>query len=303
MIKLTDGDKFEDMRSLNQNLTFVETEREFEKRNVKFGKSQMRTLGIADSGEQFTNLALLLSDQCAHTIKVAVFNGITKGEFKTRKEFGGSVLQQLRDCYDFISLNNNLPATFSGLDRIEHYDYPDAAIREALLNAIIHRDYAFSGSIIINIFDDRIEFISIGGLVPGISKNDIMLGVSQTRNDKLADIFYRLKHVEAFGTGIQKIMTMYENEARKPEIIVSDGAVVAVLPNINYSLSSSKNGAVKSQYAQILAFITENNEVTAKNVEKILDIKPSRAYTVLKEMIVGGIITKRGKRYMSNYTP
>ena len=296
MIKLTDGDKFESMRSLEQQLTFTATEREFEKRNVEFGESQLRTLGIIDDSKQFTNLALLLSDQCAHTIKVAVFQGKTKSEFKTRKEFSGSVLQQLHDCYDFINLNNNLPATFSGLDRIERHDYHDAAIREALLNAIVHRDYAFSGSIIVNIFDDRIEFVSIGGLVAGISKQDIMLGVSQARNEKLANVFYRLKHVEAFGTGIQKIMVLHENEPKHPEIIVSDGAFVITLPNRNYN---EKHGRpkLKKQHQQVLGFIEHKGIITKDDVEKLLNVKQTRAYIVLKEMVDQELIIPNGEGY------
>ena len=105
------------MRSLEQNFTFDEAKREFKKRDVKFGDSQMKTLGIKGNDNLYTNLGLLLSDQCAHTIKVAVFTGTEKGEFKTRKEISGSLLNQLHECYNFISLNNNLQATFAGLDR------------------------------------------------------------------------------------------------------------------------------------------------------------------------------------------
>ncbi len=75
------------------------------------------------------------------------------------------------------------------------------------LNSIVHRDYSFSGSILINIFDDRIEFVSIGGLVKGISLSDITLGVSQPRNEKLAAVFYRLGLIEAYGNGIIRLWT------------------------------------------------------------------------------------------------
>ena len=301
LIKLTDGDKFEDMRSLVQNLTFVEAEREFANRHVEFGRSQMKTLGLIDGAEQYTNLALLLSDQCTHTIKIAVFQGNNKTEFKNRKEFGGSVLKQLHDSYDFISLNNNLPATFSGLDRIENYDYPDDALREALLNAIIHRDYAFSGSIIVNIFDDRIEFVSLGGLVEGITKEDIMLGVSQTRNEKLADVFYRLKHVEAFGTGIQKILTLYDNQERKPNFIISTGTVVTELPNTNYLRTLRANRhPTRMQHSRIIDYIEENGSITKPEVEMLLGVKRSRSYTIIKEMIDLSLIVQSGDKYLKN---
>jgi len=299
MIKITDGDKYENLRSMEQNLTFDEAKREFEKRDVKFGNSQMKTLGIKGNDDLYTNLGVLLSDQCTHTVKVAVFTGTEKGEFKTRKELSGSLLNQLHECYDFISLNNNLQATFSGLDRIEKYDYPEEAIREALLNAIIHRDYAFSGSIIINIYDDRMEFVSLGGLVAGLSQNDIMLGVSQPRNEKLANVFYRLKHIEAYGTGIKKIMNTYKDEPKQPEIEVSSGAFVITIPNRNFAGGDTSKSKLKQQHKQILEFINKNSTITKSDVEKLLDVKQTRAYGVLKEMLELKLIAPNGAGYIN----
>ena len=84
-------------------------------------------------------------------------------------------------------------------------DYPPEAIREALFNAIVHRDYSFSGATLISIFEDRIEFVTIGGLVKGITLDDVKLGIPVLRNQHLANIFYRLRLIEAYGTGILKI--------------------------------------------------------------------------------------------------
>ena len=103
-------------------------------------------------------------------------------------------------------MNNGLHSTFEGLRRIDNLDYPEAALREALLNAVVHRDYDYSGSIIINIYDDRMEFISLGGLVKGLTLQDIQGGASQPRNMVIANIFYRLDLIKSYGTGIQKIM-------------------------------------------------------------------------------------------------
>lgn len=180
MIVQTDGTSYENIRSFNQDLEFSYVKSFFEKQNVKFVNSNMRTLGIINNDGLFTNLGLLVSDECQHIIKVAVFENETKNEFIDRKEFGGSVLKQLTDAYDYIKLNNKKHSTYEGLNRIDTTQYDDLVLREALLNSIIHRDYSFSGSIIINIHTDRIEFVSIGGLVPGISVDDIMVGISQT---------------------------------------------------------------------------------------------------------------------------
>ena len=108
MIKETDGDRFEEMRSLEQELTFEATAKEFGRRNVGFGPQQMQTLKILNNDGIYTNLGLLLSEQCVHTIKVAVFQGTDQNIFKDRHEFTGSLLQQLNEVYDFIDFRNQI---------------------------------------------------------------------------------------------------------------------------------------------------------------------------------------------------
>ena len=287
------GGKFESARSLVQELTFGAAEEEFTRRNVALGESQMRTLGIIGADGLFTNLGLLLSDQCVHTVKFAVFNGTKKGDFKTRKEVEGSVLKQMNSAFDFLNLANNLAATFSGLDRIEQYDYPEEAVREAMLNAIIHREYAFSGSIIVNLYDDRLEFVSLGGLMPGLSAEDLFIGISQPRNEKLANIFYRLKHIEAYGTGLRRIMQYYEDLDVKPEITATHGAFLLTLPNMNYAMPLRVNKQRKPQHKAVLSYMQDNPYITNKNVQEILSVKQTRAYTVIRDMVREGLIVKR----------
>jgi ATP-dependent DNA helicase RecG len=294
MIKLADGDKFETARSLVQDLTFREAAEEFERCGVVFGDNQMRTLGIIGADGLYSNLGLLLSDQCAHTVKFAVFNGTKKGEFRTRKEIEGSLFKQMRSAFDFLNLSNNLAAAVSGLDRVEQYDYPEIAVREAMLNALIHRDYGFSGSIIVNIYDDRIEFVSLGGLMPGLRAEDLFVGVSQPRNEKLANVFYRLKHIEAYGTGLRLIMQFYEDFKVKPEIIATNGAFSLTLPNMNLARPLRKAAQLKPQHKAILGYLQENPFITNEIVQEVLSVKQTRAYTIIREMVNGGLIVKRG---------
>ena len=185
MIKVSDGDSFEEMRSLEQELTFLQAEQAFQKYHVPFSEEKYNALGIRSVADNlYTNLALILSDQCTHTIKVAVFNNGENTEFRDSREFGGSVFKQLDDTFAYLNLCNKTTATIKQLERVESVDYPEEALREALLNAIVHRDYGFSGSIIINVNDDKMEFISMGGLVMGLSTEDIRSGISQPRNKK-----------------------------------------------------------------------------------------------------------------------
>lgn len=293
MIKESDGDRYEALRCTNQQLTFDYAENEFRKVGIEFGANQKKTLKIVNDDDMFTNLAELLSDQCIHTIKAAVFDGTEKVNFNDRAEFDGSVLKQVNDVYDYINKYNRTRSEFKDIHRIDMRDYPTPAIREALLNAVVHRDYAFSGSILISIFDDRVEIVSIGGLVKGISYDDMMVGVSIQRNEKLANIFYRLNLIESFGTGIQKIMRCYKEFPIKPDITVSDNAFKIVLPNYNYHANNYLN--VPNSYSDlIMTYLLENEFVTRKEAEKILGVSQASAARILKKLVDSGELCKIG---------
>ena len=176
MIKETDGDSFEGMRSINQALTFEAAEKEFALRKISFGQPQMQTLKLVSADGLYTNLGLLLSDQCMHTTKLAVFEGTDQNEFKDRREFSGSLLKQLNEVYEYIDFRNQNHATFNGLLRIDHRDYPEVALREALLNSLVHRDYSYRASTLISLYRDRMEFVTLGGLLAGLELNEILSG-------------------------------------------------------------------------------------------------------------------------------
>ncbi len=234
MIKESDGDSFEENRSLEQNLTFEAAQRAFKFYGVEFNPEKYRALGITQKkGGVYTNLALLFSDQCAHTIKIAVFRDEACTEFRDSKEFGGSIFKQFEDAANYLALCNKTSSVIKGMVRTDKSDYPKEAVREALLNAIVHRDYGFSGSVIINVTDHKTEFVDIGGLPPGLSVEDIRSGISQPRNKNLAEAFHRLRLIESYGTGIRRIFNLYADCAEQPQIFVTRNTFKIVLPNMN----------------------------------------------------------------------
>lgn len=271
MIKESDGDIYEEMRTMEQNLTFDEAEKAFARYGVEFSEDKYIALGLRNlHDDQYTNLALLLSDQCQHTTKVAVFGDTSNLTFKDAKEFGGSIFKQLDDTYSYLSLCNRTAAVFKGLERIEKSDYPEEALREALLNALVHRDYSFSGSIIINVNDAGMEFISIGGLLPGLSAEDIRSGISQPRNRKLAEIFHRLRLIESYGTGIRRIFSLYKDSPVQPQIQVTHNTFKLILPNMNAAESLSQTDVseptssvtVTPQMKVVLDYLAEYGAIT-----------------------------------------
>lgn len=291
MISETDGDSYEKLRSLEQNLTFAAAKAEFARRNVQFGVSQMATLGLTKADMIYTNLALLLSEQCLHTIKTAVFKDTTQQIFQDRREFGGSLFTQINDVYSYLDLNNKTAATFDKLLRIDKRDYPESALREALLNAAIHREYAVSGSILIKIFSDRIEFVSPGGLIRGIEMADIMSGYSACRNADLAAVFYRLQLIEAYGTGILKIFEAYKTSLAQPKIEVTPNVFKMILPNLNAAPALNKK---LTQQEIIRQFVLEHGSISRKQAEQLLDISQTSAGTLLCQMLEQGELTREG---------
>lgn len=304
MIKETDGDSFENNRSLIQELSFTYLKKEFASRKIDFGMVQQKNIGIMTSDGIYTNLGLLLSDQCKHSVKLAVFQGTDKLVFKDRKEFSGSLLKQLEDTYRAIDFYNETKATFQGLIRNDERDYPTEAIRETLLNAIVHRDYSFSGSTFVNVYTDKIEFISLGGLVSGLSLEAVMLGASQPRNEKLAALFYRMRLIEAYGTGIGKIMSSYSKFTKKPVFENVDGAFRVVLPNRNYeSVSVAKSSsATQPAYQMIEAYLSQQKSATRKELETLLNLGTTRTSTLLKEMMELGTVVKIGSGKLTKYS-
>lgn len=300
MICQSDGVVYDKARSINQDLTFVYAERYFNNRNIAFQKENKRTLGLIDADGYYTNAALLLSDQCEHSIKCAVFEDEGKTRFKTRKEFLGSVLKQLEDAYEYISLQNNVHADFAGLERIESFDYPEYALREALLNTIVHRDYNYSGSTIINIFSNRIEFVSIGGLVKGITLADIMRGVSQSRNMVLANIFYRLKLIESYGTGIQRILESYKDKIQ-PEFLPETASFVTVLPNIHVAYENFGDIDEVTQESRVLELFRNKKEITRRDVEALLGCSSFPARKILNSLLSQNKISVIGNAKATKY--
>ena len=303
MIKETDGDTYEDVRSLHQDLTFTYAKDIFNRCGLDLELPQMQTLGIVSSDGVFTNLGLLLSDQCPHIIKAATFSGTDQEQFQDRREFTGSLLKQVDDAYAFLDMRNDTSATFEGVHRVDHRAYPPAALREALLNAIVHRDYAYSASTLISVYSDRIEIVSVGGLIPGFHLNDVTSGLSICRNPKLANVFYRLSLIEAYGTGLKKILAAYHPMEAGQLFQVTEKVFKVTLPRLNSGRSSEPNSPAVPQTAEekILEYFSTKEIIARQEVEQITKTSSSTAARILKRMVQNGVLIRIGEGKNTRY--
>lgn len=294
MIMESDGTNFETARSLQQELTFHEATAIFEKQGLKLGTEQQRTLGFLTVDGYYTNLGLLFSDQCEHSIKCARYLGNDKLDFQDRKEFKGSILTQVEEVFEYLTLYNAKSAHFEGLQRVEQESFPSYALREALINAVTHRDYSFSGSILIHLFQDRLEIISLGGLVKGLTIEDIELGVSQSRNPKLANVLYRLKWIESYGTGLQRMKESYKQSHEQPFWTVGPNAFVVTLPKQTIATTLT-------EYAELDDWLKEHPEFTTKELEVYLNKSKGTVRKIVVDLLEKGQIIRLGNGPSTRY--
>lgn len=284
---------FETDISSNQKLSFEYAKKKFEDNDTTFNKSKYKTLKLI-TRNKFNNLALLISDQNHYTIKCAIFDGKNKTIFKDRKEFTGSCIKQIDEAFEYLNLINRISSTINGLVRIDKKDYPDFSLREALLNSIIHRSYYFNGSVLLSIFDDRIEINTIGGLLNTLTLKDIYSGVSESRNPNLAEIFHRLHYVENYGTGIERIINEYADNDVKPLIELSENVFKLTLPNKNYKEQKQFVNKKISKEEQIIEYLKEKHEINRDVIEDLLNLSKSGARKVINKMIEQNLLIQKG---------
>ena len=155
--------------------------------------------------------ALLTSDYFSFSkTQCAVFKGTDRAVFLDKREFTGPIYTQIEEAVDFVLRNIRLGATIDGLVRKEKYELPPEAIREMIINAHCHRNLLDESCIQVAVYDDRLEVTSPGGLYNGLTYEEVMNGHSKIRNKGIANIFSQMGLVEAWGSGIKRILNAAE---------------------------------------------------------------------------------------------
>ncbi len=321
MILESDGAAYEERRCANQDLTFTRAAEEFRKAEIEFGPAQQRTLGLTTSEGRYTNLALLLSDQNPFSIRCAVFNDTRGLEFQSRKEFDGSLLAQIDSVLDYLDLTNRTCNKYEGARRIDRRDYPLQALREAILNSVVHRDYDCDGPVLIRVYLDRMEIVSLGGLVRGITMEDLGYGVSVSRNPKLAQVLYRLRLVEGYGLGIQTIYAVYSGHHTEPVFDAAPNTFVAILPNLNYGLPTTRYASIGAKTRKppvkvetaiavpgcvgredaLLSLASSTDSFTRSQASQLLATGRDATLAVLNKMVREGKLVKTGSTKAVRY--
>ena len=289
---------FETSVSANQQLTFNYIKKSFEEINVDINNDNIkRNLYLVNNEDKYTNLALLLSDQNPFSIKVATYESNNKTNFLDRKEFDGSLLEIYDKTLEYLKLNS---ATYGLIDKSIREDieeYPEFVLREIILNSLIHRDYSTITSNIINVFkNESIEFISYGSLYGNITIEDILAGLSTSRNPHLQSIFMRLKRVEAIGSGIRRVNSYYKNKNLEFGIKALPSSFVVKLPRITIN-----NKYVEDENKLIIEYLNKYGVISRKQAEQIIGKEKTTTATILNKMLENNLIEKIGNGPATKY--
>lgn len=291
---------FETSISGNQNLTFNYISKSFLENNIDLNKSNIKENLHITSNKKYTNLGLLFSDQNPFSFKLAVYQSREKENFLDRKEFNGSILEIYDNLIEFLKLNTATYGLISSSIRKDIEEYPEFILREIVLNSIIHRDYSTLTSNIINLYkDDGIELISYGSLYGNITIDDILAGLSTSRNPYLQAIFMRIKRVEAIGSGLRRVNSYYEKLGLNFEIKALPSTFIVTLPRITLNAQNIQN--TDTDIDLIIKYIEKNGSITRKIAETLIKKEKTTTSTLLNKLVDDNILIKIGNGPSTRY--
>lgn len=289
---------FEEMPSPIQDLSFYFAAEYFASHGLNLGDNEMRTLGLIHEGV-FSNLGRIISDQCPTFVKVATFADDKRNAFLERKEFSGSILKQLEEAYAFISDRNRFKTSYDGLQRIDYLDYPEIALREALVNAVAHREYSLSGPTLVSIMPSHIEVTSLGGLPRGIVFEDLQANISMPRNKRFTSLLYRLEIIEAWGTGIGRMREAYESALNGISLSTTPNTFTVRLANRN--AESDKSDDAFSEEEDVIIQAIKNGAKTRRDIQEEVGFSQTKTLQILESLIARQVILREGNTRSVRY--
>lgn len=277
--------------------------------------SDYESFGIVDENGNLTNAGALIADESPikHSrLFCTRWNGLDKApgiiDAIDDKEYSGGLINLLQSGMDFVINNSKKSWKKTATGRIEMPDYPERAVLEGIVNALIHRNYLEIGSEVhIDMFDDRIEIYSPGGMYDGtkVQDRDLMKVPSRRRNPVIADIFNRLKYMDRRGSGFKKIISDYKVQSQyvddmEPEFNSDNDSFLLVLKNLNYYKKQTKKTSDKKQAKKtsdkkqvrkttmnkekIREYLKKNGEAKTSDIAEVLNLSVSRTRAILAEM-------------------
>lgn len=290
---------YEDLPSREQELSFKVLEHAFKQRLKieKINTDILKTLGLYSEKKGYNLAADLVADTNSFIIMDIVKFGRNINEMMERVQIEHvsilsayqQAIEMYRRYYQYELIDG---AVRKKLERI-----PEDAFREAVANALVHRDWSLRTAIRVEMHDEYIQVASPGGLPSGISREEYINGqVSILRNEKIGSLFNRLGLIERFGTGIRRIRLLYSQAGRKPDFEVSQNVITVVLP-----LMVEKIEGLSAAASELLQALPANTALSRKEIETLGGFDKSKTLRLLDELLSGNCVQRSGKGRGTRY--
>lgn len=265
--------------------------------NVELNDDIFKTLGLVDKNGNYNNAAAILADENNFSGIDIIRFGNNINEIMDRGTLEGkSIFEQYNFAFDYYN-KNYVYELIDGPERKVIHKIPENAFREALANALIHRTWDDTPNIRISMLKDRITITSPGGLLSSVSKEEYLNGqVSKLRNPIIAHIFFRLKMIEMFGTGILRIKDLYKDLPVQPDFKIYDNSITVELPTIDSKLSVSKDEQI------ILDYLNKGLLATSGDIVIGTGLSKDKVLRLMKNLINNGYVKVSGVGKATKYS-
>ena len=198
------------MVATRQDLTFEQLRIYYDEHGKRLSDNFRRTLELQTEDGRYNYVAYLLADENGNSMKVAKYSSMDRCDLIENNEYGYcSLIKATKSILQKLDIENRVSARITPMERIEEPLWNKVALREAVINAIVHNDYSFEVPPKFEIFPDRLEITSMGGLPIGMTKEEFFSGISIPRNKELMRICRDVELVESLGSGIPRILQTY----------------------------------------------------------------------------------------------
>lgn len=301
--------------SNRQDLTFEQLRIYYDERGKRLNDNFKRSLELVTKEGEYNYVAYLLADENNNSIKVAKYSSLDRCDLIENNEYGYcSLIKATKSVLTKLEIENKTAAKITPMERIETPLWDRVAVREAVVNAIVHNDYSFEVPPKFEIFPDRLEITSAGRLPESLSRKEFFTGISIPRNKELMRIYRDLDIVESLGSGIPRILRSYGEEC----FHFTDNFIRIIFPaGIQESTEedTQKSGqrsikwpkkwpeettektteeTTEKTTEKILNAIAKNPYITQSELAKVCGITEDGIYWNIKKLKEGGIIRRVG---------
>ena len=289
--------------SPRQELTFNQLKIYYEEHGLKLNDNFLQNLDLLTSEGKYNYNAFLLADENNISIKLVKYVGTNKLELLENMEYGNRCLiTATQRLLDRLDVENTTYAKIEYFGRKEQEKIDSKALKEAVINAIVHNDYSYGNSPIVELYSDRVEITSAGGLPQELSQEEFLEGVTAPRNKELIRVFKDVELIENIGSGVLRILDAYDKSCFR---FMEHFLRVSFKYRENPFEYDQENGQESYQkhlseiQDKIIALIKKNPSITQKEIAKTLEISREKVkyhIAILKEnnLIIREGSTKKG---------